>query len=579
MVGVTEQREQTGSPTGRTPRVTRDHPRYKWVALSNTTLGVLLATLNASIVLISLPAIFRGVGVDPLAPGNTNLLLWMLMGYLLASAVLVVSFGRLGDMFGRVRVYNIGFAVFAVASVVLALDPLRGSAGALWLILVRVVQAVGGSMLFANSTAILTDAFPERQRGTALGINGVAAIAGSFVGLVVGGVLADWDWRAVFWVTVPIALVGTVWSYLSLHEVGGTGRARLDIPGNVLFAVAVTILLAGVTYGIQPYGGHSQGWTSPWVLAGILGGVALLVVFWQVEKRVTAPMLDLRLFRIRAFALGNFANLVGSIGRGGMQFLLIIWLQGIWLPLHGYDFASTPLWAAIYLLPLTAGFLIAGPASGALSDRFGQRGFAAGGQLVVVATFLSLIALPTDFPYWLFAIVLVVNGIGSGLFASPNTAQIMNSVAPRERGAASGVRGTFFNAGSSLSIGLFFSLLIAGLSASLPGALSGGLRAQGVPAHAAAAIGQLPPVESLFAAFLGINPVQALLSQQHVLSTLPPHAQHVLTGHAFFPQLIAGPFHQGLTVVMSIAAALTLLGAIASWSSGTGGRAAGWRNR
>ena len=552
----------------REPRFTRDHPRYKWVALSNTTLGVLLSTVNASIVLISLPAIFRGLGIDPLAAGNTSYLLWMIMGYLLASAVLVVSFGRLGDMYGRVRVYNIGFAIFAAASVVLALDPLSGGGGALWLIGFRVVQSVGGSMLFANSTAILTDAFPARQRGTALGINGVAAIAGSFLGLIAGGVLSEWHWRAVFWATVPIAVLGTIWSYTSLHETGGSGRARIDWWGNVLFALGVGILLAGITYGIQPYGGHAEGWTDPWVLAGLIGGAVLLAVFVAVEHRVAAPMFDLSLFRIRAFTAGNFANLVGSVGRGGLQFLLIIWLQGVWLPLHGYDFESTPLWAGIYLLPLTIGFLVAGPASGWLSDRFGPRLFATAGQLVVAASFVALILIPVDFPYWLFATVVAVNGIGSGLFSSPNTAQIMNSVRADQRGAASGVRGTFFNAGSSLSIGLFFSLLVVGLAASLPASLDAGLRGQGVPAGAASQISALPPVGLLFAAFLGINPIQSLLSQFGVLDQLPAQAQATLTGRQFFPDLISGPFHSGLTVVMVLAAVLTLFGAFASWTSG-----------
>jgi MFS family permease len=560
----------SGQPSGgrRAPRISRDHPRYKWVALSNTTLGVLLMTLNSSIVLISLPAIFKGIGLDPLQPGNTSYLLWLLVGYLLASAVLVVSFGRLGDMYGRVRIYNIGFAIFAVASVILALDPLKGGHGALWLIGFRVVQSVGGSMLFANSTAILTDAFPARQRGMALGINGVAAISGSFIGLLAGGLLSEWNWRAIFWASVPVALIGAIWSYTSLHEVGGSGRGKLDIPGNATFAVGMTVLLAGITYGIQPYGGHTEGWLNPWVLAGLIGGVILLAAFWQIEKRVAEPMFDPALFHNRPFALGNFANLVGSIGRGGMQFLLIIWLQGIWLPLHGYAYSDTPLWAGIYLLPLTIGFLIAGPLSGVLSDRFGPRLFATTGQLIVAATFIALILLPVDFPYWLFALVLAVNGIGSGLFSSPNTAQIMNSVRPEERGAASGMRGTFFNAGSSLSIGLFFSLLIVGLAGSLPGALTSGLHAQGVPLATAQSIGTLPPVASLFAAFLGINPIQTLLTQAHALSGLSAQAQATLTGRSFFPHLIAAPFHNGLEVVMIIAASLTVLGAAGSWISG-----------
>jgi MFS family permease len=556
----------------RTVRFDRDHPRYKWVALSNTTLGMLLATVNSSIVIISLPAIFNGIGLDPLAPGNVSYLLWMLMGFLLVSAVLVVAFGRLGDMFGRVKLYNVGFVVFTLASIALSLDPWHGSAGALWLIAWRVVQALGGAMVFANSTAILTDAFPINQRGMALGINQVAAIAGSFIGLVLGGVLAEWDWHAVFWVSVPIGIVGTIWSLLSLHELGERRPGKLDWPGNVTFALGLGVLLAAITYGIQPYGGHSTGWTSPWVLSGLIGGVALLVLFCVIETRVTDPMFHLELFRNRTFAAGNLAGLLSSMGRGGMQFMLIIWLQGIWLPLHGYDYASTPLWAGIYLLPLTVGFLVAGPLSGWLSDRFGARPFAVGGQLIVAASFLGLVILPVDFPYWLFAVLIALSGIGSGIFSSPNTSAVMGAVPASQRGAAAGMRGTFFNSGSALSIGVFFSLMIIGLAQTLPTTLTNGLLAQGVPAQVATQIGNLPPVGSLFAAFLGFNPLAQLLGPSGVLHSLPAANASTLTGKEFFPNLISQPFHHGLVVVFVAAAAMTAIGAIASYFDGSPSR-------
>jgi len=542
----------------------RDHPRYKWVALSNTTLGMLLATVNSSIVIISLPAIFNGIHLDPLAPGNVSYLLWMLMGFLLVSAVLVVALGRLGDMYGRVKLYNLGFVIFTLASIALSVDPFRGGPGALWLIGWRVVQAVGGSMVFANSTAILTDAFPARQRGMALGINQVAAIAGSFIGLVLGGVLAEWDWRAVFWVSVPIGIAGTIWSYFSLHELGVRQKGRLDWPGNVTFAVGLSALLAGITYGIQPYGGHSTGWTNPWVLAGLIGGTALLVAFCVIETKVADPMFHLGLFRDRTFAFGNLAGLLQSISRGGMQFMLIIWLQGIWLPLHGYDYAQTPLWAGIYLLPLTVGFLVAGPVAGWLSDHFGARPFAVAGALVVTASFVGLVVLPVDFPYWLFAALVAVNGLGSGLFSSPNTSAVMGAVPAGQRGAAAGMRGTFFNSGSALSIGIFFSLMIVGLAASLPHTLTAGLEQQGVPADVATRIGALPPVGSLFAAFLGYNPLASLLGPSGVLDHLPAANAATLTGKQFFPHLISGPFHQGLVVVFVAAAVMSLVAAFAS---------------
>jgi MFS family permease len=432
-----------------------------------------------------------------------------------------------------------------------------------------VVQAVGGAMVFANSTAILTDAFPVHQRGTALGINQVAAIAGSFIGLVLGGVLAQWDWRAVFWVSVPIGLIGTVWSLVSLHELGQRRPGRLDWPGNLAFAFGLGVLLATITYGIQPYGGHSTGWTNPWVLAGMLGGALLLVAFCLIERRVPDPMFHLELFANRTFAAGNLAGLLSSVSRGGMQFMLIIWLQGIFLPLHGYDFASTPLSAGIYLLPLTGGFLVAGPASGWLSDRYGTRLFAAGGQVLVAAAFVGLILLPADFPYWLFAVMIALSGLGSGIFSSPNTSAVMGAVPASQRGAAAGMRGTFFNSGAALSIGVFFSLMIIGLAATLPTTLADGLLAQGVPARIAAQIGTLPPVGSLFAAFLGVNPVANLLGPTGVLESLPAANAATLTGHEFFPHLISGPFHHGLVVVFVAAAAMSLAGAAASFFDGS----------
>jgi MFS family permease len=539
--------------------------RYKWIALSNTTLGVLIYAIDGSIVIISLPAIFRGIGLDPLAPGNIGYLLWMILGYLLVTAVLVVALGRLGDMFGRVRMYNLGFVVFSAASLALSVDPFHAGPGALWLIAWRIVQAVGGSMLMANSAAILTDAFPARQRGMALGINQITALAGQFLGLLAGGVLAAVDWRAVFWVSVPIGVIGTIWSYASLREVGTHGRStKVDWPGNVTFAAGTALVLAAMTYGIQPYGGHSTGWTNPKVLGGLGLGIALLVAFVIVETRIAEPMFRLGLFRIRAFAAGNLASLLVSIARGGLQFMLIIWLQGIWLPLHGYRFEDTPLWAGIYMLPLTAGFLIAGPLSGYLSDRYGSRTFATLGLLLVAASFVGFLSLPVNFYYPAFAAILLLSGLGQGMFSSPNTSSIMGSVPPDQRGVASGMRATFQNAGTSLSIGVFFSLMVTGLSRSLPDTLTGGLTSHGVPAPVAANIAHLPPVSTLFAAFLGTNPVQHLLAPTGVLAHLSPGDLAALTGSTFFPGLVAPPFHEGLVVVFGAAAGMALVAALAS---------------
>jgi len=538
--------------------------RYKWIALSNTTLSMTMATIDASIVIIAMPAIFRGIDLNPLDPGNISYLLWMIIGYLLVQSVCVVTLGRLGDMFGRVKIYNLGFVVFTLASIALSLDPLTGTDGALWLIGFRFVQAFGGAMLMANAAAILTDAFPANQRGMALGINQIAGISGQFVGLLLGGLLAVWDWRLVFWVNVPFGVFGTIWAYKSLREIATTRRARIDWAGNVMFVVGLGALLVAITYGIQPYGGHPTGWTNPWIIAGLAGGAAVLVVFCVFETKIAEPMFQMSLFKIRAFAAGNLASLLGAIARGGLQFMLVIWLAGIWLPLHGYDFAETPLWAGIYMLPLTAGFLIAGPISGTLSDRYGPRPFATAGLVLAAVCFCGLMLLPVNFSYWLFALLIFGNGVGSGLFASPNTAAIMSAVPARHRGSASGMRSTFQNSGMSLSIGIFFSLMIAGLASTLPRTLTSGLTAQGVPAAVATHVSHLPPVSTMFAALLGYNPIQNLLRPSGVLQHLPAHNVQVLTGRQFFPHLISAPFHHGLVIVFTAAAVMSLTGALVS---------------
>ncbi|GAA1984438.1 MFS transporter [Catenulispora subtropica] len=536
--------------------------RYQWVALTNTTAAMFMSALDGSIVLIALPPIFRGIHLDPLAPGNIVYLLWMIMGYRLVQAVFVVSLGRLGDMYGRVRIYNAGFMVFTIASVLLSFDPFVGTHGADWLIGWRLLQAVGGAMLMANSAAILTDAFPPDRRGFALGLNQVAALAGMFIGLVAGGLLSAWDWRAVFWVNVPVGVFGTYWAYRRLRETSRATGGRIDWWGNVTFALGLGGVLIGVTQGLQPYHGHAMGWSDPSVMVLLGGGAAMLAAFWVIETRTAEPMFDLSLFRIRDFTVGNAAALAVSVARGGLQFILIIWLQGIWLPLHGYDYADTPLWAGIFLLPLTVGFLISGPVSGHLSDRFGSRGLAIAGTTVFGASFIGLILLPVDFPYWAFAALIAANGIGSGMFAAPNSSSIMSSVPAERRGAASGMRATFQNSGTAVSIGVFFSLMIAGLAGSLPHTLSAGLQAQGVSAHAAAQVAQLPPVSSLFAAVLGVNPVEHLLSAGGVLNTLTPSATSTLTGREFFPHLLSGPFHQGLIVVFGVATGLAALATV-----------------
>jgi MFS family permease len=540
---------------------------YKWVALSVTTVGVVLATIDSSIMLIAMPDIFRGIRLDPLIPANSFYLLWMILSFLVVSSVLVVSLGRLGDIFGRVRMYNLGFVIYTLSSLLLTIDWLTGTSGATYLIIGRVFQGVGAAFLVANSAAILTDAFPSTQRGLALGINNVAGISGMFIGLVLGGLLAPINWRLVFLISVPFGAFGTVWAYLKLRELGSHRRAPIDWLGNLTFAGGLISIMVGISYGIQPYGGSVMGWKNPFVDAALAAGVFLLLCFVMTETKVSNPMFKLRLFAIRAYSFGVLSSFLAAVARGGLMFMLIIWLQGIWLPQHGYSFDATPLWAGIYMLPLTAGFLIAGPISGFLSDRFGARPFATGGMIGAALTFVLLQFTPTNFAYPYFAAILLMNGISMGAFAAPNRAGIMNSLPEADRGAGSGMNTTFQNSAQVLSIGIFFTLVIVGLAPVLSSTMTHGLEAHGVSPAVAAHVGHLPPVSILFAAFLGYNPIQHLLPPS-TLANLSHTNTAVVTGRSFFPHLISSPFHSGLQYAFTFAAAACLLAAMASWSRG-----------
>jgi MFS family permease len=538
--------------------------RYKWIALSNTTLGVLMVTINQSILLISLPDIFRGIKLNPLVPANTSYFLWVFMGFTLVTAVLVVSLGRVGDIYGRVKMYNLGFAVFTVFSVLLSVTWLTGAAGAIWIIAMRVFQGVGGAFLFANSSAILTDAFPANERGKAMGINGVAAISGSFLGLVLGGVLAPLQWHLVFLVSVPFGVFGTVWAYLKLKDNGVRVHSRIDWAGNAAFAIGLVALLTGIVYSLLPYHGHPTGWTNPWVLAAVFGGVAILAIFAFIETRVAEPMFRLSLFKIRAFTAGNISGLLGALGRGGLQLMLIIWLQGIWLPQHGYSFSQTPLWAGIFMVPLTVGFLLMGPISGVLSDRLGARGLSTAGLVVSGATFLLLDLLPMNFSYIWFAVLIFLFAVGMGLFFSPNQASVMNSLPSDQRGAGAGMLTTFQNSATVLSMGLFFTIVTLGLAADLPAHLFHGLTAAGVAPGPARAVANEPPIGSLFSAFLGLNPIQQLLGPTGALSHMSAHQVAYITGRSFFPKLIEASFANGLHLAFDFAAGATFIAVIAS---------------
>jgi MFS family permease len=557
-----------GTTSARTTAASSSAPdRYKWIALSNATLAVLLATLDGSITIIAMPSIFRGIHLNPLAPANSFYLLWMILGFLIVTSVLVVSLGRLGDMFGRVRMYNLGFVIYTVASLLLTIDWLNGRAGAIYLIAFRVVQGVGAAFLLANAAAIITDAFPANQRGMALGINNIVGVSGMFIGLVVGGLLAPIDWRLVFLISVPVGLFGTVWAYLKLEERSEPRPARVDWWGNATFAIGLILIMVSITFGIRPAGGSATGWGSLKVLALLGAGVACLAAFAAIERRVAEPMFRLGLFRIRAFTFGTLSTFLISVARGGLLFMLIIWLQGIWLPQHGVSFSDTPLRAGIFMLPFTLGLLAAGPASGYLSDRFGARWFATGGTVGTALSFVLLSLLPTNFRFVQFAAILALMGISMGLFVSPNRASIMNSLPRQHRGAGGGMTQTFQNSAQVLSIGIFFTLMILGLSTTLPHTMVAGLTAHGVSAVDARHVAALPAVSILFAAFLGYNPIQHLLGPR-VLASLSAHNRAALTGRSFFPHLISAPFRSGLHEAFAFAIVACLIATAASMMRG-----------
>ncbi|MDG6908261.1 MAG: MFS transporter [Nitrososphaerota archaeon] len=548
--------------------------QYKWVVLSNTTMGVLMSSIDSTIVLISLPAIFRGIQLNPMT--SFQYLIWILFGFMIVTATLLVTFGRISDMYGRVRLYNLGFAIFAVGSTLLYFTPNTGNLGAIELILFRMIQAVGAAFLFSNSAALITDAFPEEELGKALGINQVAGLAGSFIGLVLGGTLATIDWRYVFLVSVPVGIIGAIWSYWKLKEIGIVSKGqKIDIWGNVAFAAGLTILLISLTYGLLPYGNSPMGWSSPYVIAGIISSSALLVAFPFIERKVEYPMFRLSLFKIRTFSAGIFAGFLASAARGGVMIMLSILLQGIWLPLHGINYVDTPFWAGIYLLPLSAGFITMGPISGWLSDKYGARGLSTLGMVITAGTFLALAALPYNFYYAEFAALIYVQGVGMGMFASPNTASVMDSVPEEHRGAAAGMRSTMQNTGMMVSISVFFAVIVFSLSTGLPGAFSSALTSAGVPSRVVTYFTSLSPTQTLFSAFLGYNPMSGMITSlpASVVSLLSSQTIRALTGLVWFPTTIAPAFMSALQAAFYVSAVLSIIAALASSLRGRESRA------
>jgi len=537
--------------------------QYKWTVLTNTTLGGLMSSINMTIVMISLPAIFRGLNINPTAPGEFINLLWVMMGYSIVLATLLVTFGRISDLFGRTRLYTIGFIIFTAGSILLSIIPSgSGNNGAHLLIGFRMVQAVGGGLLMVNSTALITDAFGPNERGRALGINQISFISGSLIGLVAGGLLASGDWHLVFLVNVPFAVAGSIWSVVKLKQISKRIRVPLDIPGNIALGGGLVSISLGFTYALVPYRTSAMGWGNPWVWTAFGIGIILLIIFIFVEMRVKYPLFNLSLFRIRAFTFGNFAGFLSSLGRGAIMFLVIIWLQGIYLPLHGYSYSSAPFWAGIYMLPMMAGFIVLGPLGGILTDKYGARIFATAGMIIIAISLYLLTALPYNFNVVEFELILLLNGIGSGLFAAPNTTAIMNSLPPEARGAGSGMRTTFNNIAQTISMAIFFSIAITIFSDNLPSSLYHIALSLGVPAVMAEQLSKLPPSGALFAAFLGINPVNSL--PPSMLSLIPPNALSAITSLKFFPSAIAPSFIKGLRDSLYIAITLTLIGAVLS---------------
>jgi MFS family permease len=550
---------------------------YKWIALFNVTLATLMGSTDNSIVLIALPAIFKGIQINPMAPDVFQYLLWILMGYGLVTATLLLSFGRLADMYGRVKLFRLGFLIFAIGSTLLYLTPSTGNAGALELIIFRFIQAVGSAFTMSNGAAIITDAFPASERGKALGINMVAFMSGQFIGLLLGGVLAVYNWRYVFLVSVPFAIFGTLWSYWKMKEVSFRApKTSIDFLGNLVFIGGLTSLLVGVTYGLMPYKHDgitdAMGWGNPWVIRAIIVGILLLIIFPFVESKVTNPMFRLEFFKIRAFAYANLASFAAAISRGGVMFMLIMLLQGIWLPLHGYRFEDTPFWAGIYMLPMTFGFVVMGPISGILSDKYGPRWIATCGMTLVTLVFICLSMLPYNFDYWELGILIFLMGAGNGMFSSPNSSSVMNSVPPQDRGVASGTMFTLTSSANTVSMAVFFTIVIVGIKGAFPGAIHdyfaslGSLQINPTVQQLADRLASMSPTNALFSAFLGYNPMGSILSSMdpHIVSAIPQQIVTTLTSRYWFPRTLQQAFMPALQFAFRIGAVLSGTAAILS---------------
>lgn len=543
--------------------------RYKWVVLANTTMGGLMASINSTIVMISLPAIFRGLNINPTAPSNFVLLLWVLMGYMLVTAAFLVTFGRLSDDYGRKKFYTLGFSIFTGASILLSLVPYNsGVDGAIFIIVFRLVQAIGGGFIMVNSTALLTDAFPDNERGKALGLNQVAFMAGSLIGIVLGGILAPFDFHWIFIVNIPFALAGAIWSYKFIKEEKFTLKRKksLDIPGNIFISLGLVLLSLGFTYALVPYGNSQLGWTNPWVITSFIVGSIAIILFVFTELKVENPLFNLHLFRRKAFSFGSLALLFNTLARGSVMFLVIIWLQGIYLPSHGFAISDTPFWAGIYMIPLMLGFVAFGPISGYLTDKFGARIFSTTGLAINGVGLFLLTLLPANFSLIPFFIILFVIGAGGGMFSAPNTKRIMDALPITERGAGNGIRTTFSNIGQLISLGLFFTIAISIFSTALPSTISSNLSGLNLPTQITSELSQIPASGILFSSLLGINPIKSFLASMpaSAVSSISPATLSKITSDSFIPVLISNAFIQGLRVSIYISIIFIVIAVILS---------------
>lgn len=527
--------------------------KSKWIALSNTSIAIFIAFANYNMIIIALPQIFNSLRFNPTAPDALGYLIWLILGYMVVTSSLVVTFGRISDLKGRAKLYSLGFLIFAISSGLLSTVNGYGDSAVLEMIILRLFQGVGGGLLMVNSAAILTDYFPKNELGKALGLNQVSGLVGGVAGLIIGGVLSVINWRYIFLLDFVVGIIGTLWSFKSLRDVQKPIKQPLDIIGNILFALGITLLLISVTYGLLPYHNQQLGWGNPFVITGLIISFLTIGMFVFVERKVKNPMFDLSLFKIRDFSVANFTNFIASMARQGILLMMLVLLQGIWLPLHGVPYSQTPFWAGLYLIPNMLGFAALGPISGILSDRYGSKVLTSLGLFISALGFFLLSLLPYDFQLWQFFAISFLMGAGMGLFSSPNMADIMASVPVQKRGAASGMRASLQNTASAISVALYFSVVITGMAATLNSSIESALSSYGIHLNV-----NLPAAVAIFSALLGYDPLSSLAS------SLPTSVASHIDTPAFFITAIAPSFISGFRLMLNISAALLVLSGILS---------------